>query len=206
AAFRTCSQHQLNLLSFKDERLLNWNLTEHKSRSQAYRAIVSYLIEADVAQRQRLLAEIERQLMPTARPPRLTLSWNEVRQMQQQYPNVTLGTHTANHLDLSTHSDRTAEEMKISMAQMKTEIGCQPQHLAFPYNRYNDQAIAQVAAARLSSAVAIAPDPVVRLGTSRYALPRLEAPQSMLLLKSWTNGGFPDVSRRLFGRIWTTPC
>lgn len=205
SAFRTCSRYRLNLLSFKDKRLLDWTLTEHKQREQAYRAIVSYLIEADVAQRQKLLAEIDRQLMPTAYPPQLTLTWDEVRQMQQQYPNITLGVHTANHLDLSTHSDRTAEEMKISMAQIRAATGIRPQHLSFPYNRYNDQALAQVAAARLSSAVAIAPDPVVRLGTSRYALPRLEAPQSMLLLKSWTNGGFPDTSRRLFGHTWTTP-
>ena len=205
SAFRACSHHQLRLLSFSDGKLEDWNLVEDKQRERAYGAIASYLIEADVAQRLALLTEIDRQLAPIAYPPQLTLSWDEVRQMQQQYPNITLGVHTSNHLDLSKHSDQTAEEMRVSVEQMITETGIRPQHLSFPYNRYNAEAQDQVAAAELSSAVAIAPDPVVRMGTSRYALPRLEAPQSTLLLKSWTNGGFPDISHRLFGPPWTTP-
>jgi peptidoglycan/xylan/chitin deacetylase (PgdA/CDA1 family) len=205
SAFRTASKHQLNLLSWEDKRLKNWNLEESNQREQAYYDIADYLIEADTVQRQDLLNEIDQQLSPTAYPPRLTLTWDEVRQLQQQYANITLGVHTSNHLDLSTHSEKTAQEMELSIEHMATATGVRPKHLSFPYNRYNAQAQAQVVAAQLSSAVAVASDPVVRLETSCYALPRLAAPQSMLLLKSWTNGGFPDISQRLFGHTWTTP-
>jgi peptidoglycan/xylan/chitin deacetylase (PgdA/CDA1 family) len=205
AAFRTGSKYRLHLSSLADRRLKDWNLKDQAQREQAYSEISSYLIEADIVQRQELLTEIDRQLAPTAYPPRLTLTWDEVRQMQQQYPNITLGVHTSNHLDLSIHSEKTAQEMETSVQQMVAAIGTRPKHLSFPYNRYNAQAQAQVAAAQFSSAVAVGPDPVVRLNTSCYALPRLAAPASMLLLKSWTNGGFPDISQRLFGHIWTTP-
>ncbi len=205
AAFRTCSKHQLKLSSFGSEKLKNWNLAESTQRDHAYNEIATYLIEADVKQRQELLAEIDQQLAPKAYPPRLTLTWEEVKQLQQQYPQITLGIHTSNHLDLSVHSEQTAQEIEISIEHIAAATGVRPQHLSFPYNRYNAQAQAQVAAAKLSSAVAIADDPVVRSDTSCYALPRLVAPESMLLLRSWTNGGFPDTSKRLFGRTWTTP-
>ena len=88
---------------------------------------------------------------------------------------------------------------------MIKETGDRPQHLAFPYNRYNEQAQAQVIAAQLRSAVVATDDPIVRGDTFLYALPRLDAPKSMTLLKSWTNGGFPDISNRIFGRKWIHP-
>ncbi len=204
-AFRTASNHRLNLLSWADPRLQDWDLAEPKQRENVYREISKYLIEADAVQRQELLNEIDRQLAPMARPPRLTLTWDEVRQLHQQYPNIALGVHTSNHLDLSTHTEQTAQEMELSIEQIVAATGIRPKHFSFPYNRYNAQAQAQVVAAKFSSAVAIASDPVVRLDTSCYALPRLVAPASMLLLKSWTNGGFPDFSKRFLGRTWTTP-
>jgi peptidoglycan/xylan/chitin deacetylase (PgdA/CDA1 family) len=205
AAFGASSRQQLNLSSQKDQRLQDWNLAESTQQKQAYSAISSYLIEAGVTARQDLLTEIDRQLAPIAYPPRLTLNWDEVRQMQQQYPNIALGIHTSNHLDLSTHSEKAAQEMELAIEHVSAATGTRPKHLSFPYNRYNAQSQAQAVAAKLCSAVAIAADPVVRLSTSCYALPRLAAPQSMLLLKSWTNGGFPDTSKRLFGHMWTTP-
>lgn len=200
SAFRARSRHRLRVPSLGD-----WDLETDKQQQKAYGAIVNYLIEADVAQRNAALAEIDRQLVPVAYPPRLTMNWNEVRALQQQYPNITLGVHTSNHLDLYTHSDQTAEELRISTEHMVAQTGLQPKHLAFPYNRYCLQAQMQVAESCLQSAVLVTNDPVVRPDTSCYELPRLQAPKSMALLKSWTNGGFPDVSQRLFKRAWTHP-
>ncbi len=205
AAFRTCSHYNLDLSDRDRFELGCWNLRDEAQRQQAYRKISHHLIEADVISRQQLLAEIDRQLAPIAYAPRLTLNWEEIRQSQQQYPNLAWGVHTAHHLDLSIHSDQAAHEMALSMEHMLAATGIRPQHFSFPYNRYNAQSQGAVKAAKLSSAVAIAEDPVVRTSTSPYALPRLCAPTSLLLLKSWTNGGFPDISRRLFGRTWTTP-
>lgn len=215
SAFRARSQHHLcldNQVTLADSKqtvdhtqLKNWDLADSNQAQAAYQSCGNYLIQASVEQRQALLAEIDTQLAPSAYPPRLTLNWNEVRHLQRQYSNITLGIHTANHIDLSTHSDQTTAEMQLSINHMIQATGSAPQHLAFPYNRCNPQAQSQVAASDIRSAVAVADDPVVRQGTSCYALPRLIAPHSMQLLKSWTNGGFPDVSQRLFGRVWTQP-
>ena len=212
AAFRARSKHDLTVLGN------HWNLaistgtistgTSAKraasTAEKAYSIITRHLIECTPQQRQQILQNIDEQLAPVAYTPRLTMNWDEVRELRQRYPQMTLGMHTANHLDLRTHSDRTNEEIQLSTAHFLSETGEQPQHFAFPYNRYSPEARNQVAK-HLRSAVAVADDPVVRLETSQYALPRLEAPQSLTLLKSWTNGGFPDVTQRLFRRVWTHP-
>lgn len=204
SAFRARSQNAL-LLAEWDSTFRDWNLADSQQRSQAHTVLVMYLIQANVQKREALLAEIDAQLAPVAYPPRLTINWEEARSLNKQYPNITLGVHTSNHLDLSIHKDKTAEELTTSIEQMISSLGVQPKHFAFPYNRYCDEAQAQVKAAHLSSAVVANPDPVVRAHTSPHALPRLEAPKSMALLKSWTNGGFPDVSKRLFNTPWVTP-
>jgi peptidoglycan/xylan/chitin deacetylase (PgdA/CDA1 family) len=180
-------------------------LSDRQQREDAYEEIACHLIKTDVRSRQTLLSDIDSQLAPSAYPPRLTLNWDEVRQIQQCHPNITLGIHTANHIDLSAHPDQVTPELEMSIGQVVAATGDRPKHLAFPYNRYSPCAREKVEAAQLSSAAAVFSDPVVRANTSSYALPRLEAPQSMLLLKSWTNGGFPDISQRLFNRTWIHP-
>ena len=201
SAFRARTRHLLGLSNLS---LANWDLSEQKRCEKAYRMIANHLITCTPKQRQTVLESINRQLAPAAYPPRLTMNWDEVRELRHCYPNITLGVHTANHLDLSTHYQHTDREMELSIAHLLAETGERPQHLAFPYNRYNAKAQGQVAA-HLRSAMVTATDPVVRSQTSPYALPRLEAPQSLLMLKSWTNGGFPDVTQRLFGRVWARP-
>lgn len=195
-AFRSRSQHQITLPT-----LGTWQLDDPLVITQAYHTIALHLIQLTYPQRKNLLTDIKRQLAPTAHPPRLTMTWADVRQIQQDYPNITLGVHTASHLDLRTHPECTDSELTQSIHQFKTATSEQPHHMAFPYNRYSPQAQKQVAN-YLRSAVAIAPDPVVRRNTSLYALPRLEAPKSLTMLKSWTNSGFPDLSHKLIGCSW----
>ena len=199
SVFRTRSRHCLSL-----PEIGTWQLTDPAAIKAAYRQIAVYLVSKTYLERQSLLASIKAQLGPTTSPPRLTMTWADIQQLQQQYPNITLGTHTASHIDLSTHPEETDYEMTRSIAQMEAAIGDRPNHLAFPYNRYCAQAQARVAT-HLRSAVAVAADPVVRSSTSRYALPRLEAPKSITMLKSWTNGGFPHLSQRLLGCSWVRP-
>ena len=196
SAFRARSQHHLSINHH------TWNLTNQADI--AYQTLSRHLIECLPAQRQNILEAIDQQLKPTAYPPRMTMNWDEVRELHQNYPQITLGIHTANHIDLETHSDRTTEEITLAISQIESAVGIRPHHLAFPYNRYNTSAQAQ-AAQHLKSAVAVAKDPVVRADTSPYALPRLEGPQSLTLLKSWTNGGFPDFTQKLFKQAWTKP-
>ena len=194
--FRSRSQHQLSL-----PELGTWQLTKPSVITQAYHTVALHLVQLTYPQRKNLLATIKQQLAPTGCPPRLTMTWPDVQKLQQSYPNIMLGVHTASHLDLATHPDCTDTELRQSIYQLETVTGERPLHMAFPYNRYSTEAQKQVAK-YLRSAVAIAPDPVVRSHTSTYALPRLEAPRSLLLLKSWTNSGFPSLSQKLLGCSW----
>lgn len=208
ATFRARSQQRLSLPALQEkvpERVSQWDLSCQSEQQAAYGAIASYLIEASVEQKQQLLAAIDEQLAPTAYPPRLTINWDEVCQLQQQYPNITLGVHTVNHLDLSRHTEHTTEEVQQAVQQVEQATGQRPEHLAFPYNRYNDRVIELVKAANLRSAVAEGGDVVVYSHSSRYSLPRLDGPQSLTMLKSWTNGSFPDLSQRLLRRCWAQP-
>ncbi|MEL6261207.1 MAG: polysaccharide deacetylase family protein [Cyanobacteria bacterium J06626_6] len=194
--------------SLSDWKLADWKLADWKLDSEtacqvAYRAIARHLIVCTPLQRDQILQAVDQQLRPTVYPPRMTLTWDDVRELRQRYPMIDLGVHTASHIDLQTHWQDTEHELQLSINRLLTETGDRPQHLAFPYNRYCVESQTQ-AAAYLRSAVATSEaDPVVRAHTDRYALPRLEAPESMLLLKAWTNGGFPDVPQRLFGRALT---
>ncbi|MEL7401189.1 MAG: polysaccharide deacetylase family protein, partial [Pseudomonadota bacterium] len=208
ATFRARSQHQLNLPALKNKApnsTSQWDLTRESEQRAAYGAIVGYLIEASVEQKQQLLATLYEQLAPTATPPRLTMNWDEVRQLQQQYPNITLGVHTVNHLDLSIHTEQTTAEVQTSVQQVEQATGQRPEHLAFPYNRYNDRVIELVKAANIRSAVAEGGDVIVHKGSNRYSLARLDGPQSLTMLKSWTNGSFPALSQRLLRQYWDQP-
>lgn len=204
STFRARSQHTLDLSDFSPS-LQQWDLNQPQEQTAAYGAIAQVLIEATVSQRTAILTAIDQQLAPTAYPPRLTMTWEDARQLQREYPNITLGVHTANHIDLETHSEFAEQEIVASITAMERELGERPKHLAFPYNRFNKQSKAQ-AARYLRSAVADSPnDGVVRTHTSNYELPRLCAPRSLTMLKSWTNGGFPDTGLKLFRRAWLNP-
>lgn len=199
ATFRSRSKHDLSL-----PELGRWQLNHPSVIKQAYHHIALHLVKETYPRRQEWLAKIDKQLAPAASPPRLTMTWADIQQLQQQYPNITLGVHTASHLDLSTHADKIEDEMTQSIHQLTAVTGDRPQHFAFPYNRYSLEAQKRVAK-YMRSAIAITPDRVVRDDTSPHELTRLEAPKSFTMLKSWVDSGFPSLSQKLLGYSWTCP-
>ncbi|MEL6605134.1 MAG: polysaccharide deacetylase family protein, partial [Cyanobacteria bacterium J06614_10] len=162
SAFRARSQHTLSLSHLG---LSDWSLGNGMAENEtvcrvAYRAIARHLITCTPAERHQILQAVDQQLKPTVYPPRMTLTWDDVRELRQRYPMIDLGVHTANHIDLQTHWQDTERELKLSINRLLGETGDRPQHLAFPYNRYRVESQTQ-AAAYLRSAVATSPaDPV----------------------------------------------
>jgi peptidoglycan/xylan/chitin deacetylase (PgdA/CDA1 family) len=198
-SYRSCSA-----LSLEDYGLQTWQLTDSSALRQAYFAIVHKLLKAGAEDRQHLMEVVLNQLAPTQKPPRLLMTWEEVRQLRQQFPNFELGAHTANHIDLGTHSHLAVQEIETSLDRIEAETGYRPRHFAYPYNRYNAAAQSAVKRLNLKSAVATCAEPVVRQQPDFYALPRVEASRSMTLLRLRTSGAFPDLSKRLLGRVWTS--
>lgn len=190
-------------LSLEDFGLQTWRLINPIELRRAYFAIVQYLLDAGLEDRDTLLAAVIARLAPNQSPPRLMMNWQEVRQLKQQFPNIELGAHTVNHLDLNTHSHLAKQEVSGALDRIEAETGYRPQHFAFPYNRYNASAQAAIQSLGMKSAVATSAEPVVRQNPDFYALPRLEATPSMTLVRLRTSGAFPDLSKRLLGRVWT---
>lgn len=197
--FRVRSRQQLSLMDYG---LRSWDLMNPLELRGAYFEIATTLVSAPVALRKALLSEIRDQLKPLETPPRLTMNWDEVRQLRRDYPDFALGVHTVNHIDLSTHVEATAWEVQTAIKQVEAETDYRPRHFAYPYNRCNEATRSRLQQTPVTSAVTTTDDPVLRANPDIYALPRIEAARSMTLLRLRTGGAFPDLSKRLVGRAW----
>ena len=188
-------------LDLQEEGLAPVTLRDPITVQRTYLALERMLTVGSRARRQVLLSEIANQLRPSRDPPRLTMTWEEVGQLYQQYPNITIGAHTRDHVDLTGCDSITlAEEIRGSLGDVKRELGGTPEHFSFPYGRSNAYARAAVQQALLRSAVVTEPARLVRAGADELALPRLGAPRGMSLFPHFTSGAYPDLSLALLGR------
>jgi peptidoglycan/xylan/chitin deacetylase (PgdA/CDA1 family) len=63
----------------------------------------------------------------------LCLSWDEVKTFAAD-PLVTIGAHSVSHCNLARQSEEiAAQEMAVSRARIEQALGCNVQHLAYPY-------------------------------------------------------------------------
>jgi len=198
--FRVRSRQQLDL---KDFGLRRWTLVNPLVLREAYFAITDKLVTAPVSLRNAILNEVRSQLAPLETPPRLTMTWDDVRRLRREYPSFDIGVHTVHHLDLTTHVDATTWQVQTAVERVEAQTGYRPHHFAYPYNRCNAATRAKLQNTSVRSAVTTAAEPVVRPNPDIYALPRLEAARSMTLLRLRTGGAFPDLSLQLLGRAWT---
>jgi peptidoglycan/xylan/chitin deacetylase (PgdA/CDA1 family) len=166
-----------------------------------YLLVADRLSFLDDAARATLLAEIVDQLAPSRPPPRLTMGWDDVRQLLQRHPGFELGVHTRDHLDL------TACDSAVSRAQLKGSIddvrhhaGVVARHFAFPFGRSCTRAVDDVRAVALASAAVTEPATLVRRGADVFRLPRLMAPATARNFAFLTGGAWPDASLALFHR------
>jgi peptidoglycan/xylan/chitin deacetylase (PgdA/CDA1 family) len=178
------------------------DLSDAPSRRWGFRRLADRLITATVAEREQILADVEDQLRPVAESPRLTLTWDEVRDLRERYPRFQIGVHTRNHLDLSTHGGPGAEtEIRDSVDDVRREVGEVPVHFSFPYNRPSEPARQVLRDLGLRSAVAAGRHVLVKENTDRFALPRVEAPRSMTMFRLWSGGVCSRRSLDLMGNI-----
>ena len=152
------------------------------------------LLEATHQERQQLLEEVECQLMPKGTAPRLTLNWDDVRELRRRYPFFEIGGHTREHIDLRKHHDEVARsEINGCAEDVRRELGVPPRHFSFPYGRWCDETRQFVCASGWQSAVGISVNIRVDKASDRFAIPRVEAPQTMTDLRFKTSGAYPGV-------------
>lgn len=151
-----------------------------------YEAIVAELIDADMEGRERILAELAEELRPTARPPRLTMNWDEVRELVRRYPNFAIGAHTAEHVDLRARPEHAKEQIARCVADIERELGFRPAHFSFPYGRHAELSRRAVRECGLKSAVVAGEDYLIGVRSNRFELARVAAPASMTRFRSLT--------------------
>lgn len=177
------------------------DLRVESEASRAYRSVADRLLVATWDDREALLAAVRSQLKPSGAPPRLTLTWDEVEKLLSFHPRFEVGVHTRGHVDLVTNGGDTArQEIHACVADVERELRREVAHFSFPYGRTNDELCRVVSEAGLRSAVATEPAALIRPGTNRFAMPRLEAPPDKTLFRFWTSGACPGLPTRLTGR------
>jgi peptidoglycan/xylan/chitin deacetylase (PgdA/CDA1 family) len=204
SAFRTRTADTLDLTAF-DPTAGPWTLGDPVVDTQAYQATCGLLVDATVEQRDDIQAAMVAQLAPAAAPPNMTMTWDDVRTLRSNFPAITLGVHSANHIDLRQHPEQIEHEARACINHYERNLGTTPEHFAFPYNRHDavsEEAVAQYFRSSVGENPA---DPVIRPGAAPHGMQRVAAPSKMALLRSFTDGGYPSVPQRLVGKVWSKP-
>ncbi len=173
----------------------SFDLRHPADRAEAYRIVCGRLLVASADERRAMLTVLHERLRPAEQPPRLTLSWDDVRTLLREYPGFEIGGHTGEHLDLTRASpEQACAEMRSCMDRIREQTGRPPRHFSFPYGRTSAGLRRLVADAGFDSACGGGGgDAVVRSTTDPYALPRVKAPAGMkrfAVLTSSANTGF----------------
>jgi len=184
---RTSDSLQIPLLGIQTT-----NLRSEAARAVILKKIHAYLLEATYLRRKELLNEINRQLMPEGKVPRLTLNWDDVRALCRKYPFFEIGGHTRDHIDLQKHRGELAHaEIDGCSEDIWRELGVRPRHFSFPYGRWCDETRQIVHASNWQSAVGINIKTRVDNTIDKFSIPRVEAPRTMTDLRFKTSGAYP---------------
>lgn len=152
------------------------------------------LLESTYAARSELLTELERQLRPTGSMPRLTMNWDEVRDLMHRFPLFEIGGHSRDHIDLRAHRGEAARgEIAGCASDLQRELGRDAQHFSFPYGRWSTESLSFTKDAGWRSAVGSSVDYRVGALTNRHLMARVETPLSMTALRFMTSGAFPGA-------------
>lgn len=194
-AFETRTQNRLSL------DLGSWDLADATQRSTAFQGLTEALIPATYGERERLMTRVIDRLQPVATPPRLILSWDEIRAALREFPNLEMGLHGTDHVDLS-HSSPGVVRSQIEgcIADYRRELGRDPVHFAFPYNRHSTPARAMLRELGLRSAMGSGDDESIGLDTDRFAIARIDPPEERSLFRFYTSGAFPSLPKTILGR------
>ena len=165
------------------------DLGDARAKAAAYNALLLWFISALPAARAKMLACLAEEFRPECSPPRLTMNWDEVRELIRKYPNIEIGLHSAEHLDMTAHENAVAQnEMDQSLRATQRELGIRPEHFAFPYNRVSTEARALAREFGFRSAVASGRSVRISKESDLMALPRMETCRSLALFRFRTGG------------------
>ena len=166
------------------------DLRDAKAKAAAYAALQLWFISALPSARAEMLACLAEEFRPECMPPRLTMNWDEVRELVRKHPGIEIGLHSAEHLDMTAHDGAVAQnELDQCLRAAQRELGLRPEHFAFPYNRVSPTARALVRNSGFRSAVASGHSVRISVHSDLLSLPRMETCRSLTLFRFKTGGG-----------------
>ncbi len=170
------------------------DIADSRQHAAARSVLDKHLLEASYAERCAVLNEVERQLKPGGTAPRLTMNWDELRELARRFPRFEIGGHSRNHIDLHRHRGEVARAEIAGCAEdLRRELGREPQHFAFPYQRWCEETRSLVRETGWRSALGKSKDYRIGLSSDRYVMARAETPMSMTALRFRTSAGFPGA-------------
>ncbi|MEZ5411435.1 MAG: polysaccharide deacetylase family protein [Acidimicrobiales bacterium] len=153
-----------------------------------------HLLAASYPERAVLLAALAEALEPAHEPPRLTLTWDEVRELATAHPKIEIGVHTANHVDLAAADEATIwDELNTSINAVEKAVGVRPRHQSFPYGRVGTAARRLMAEAGLDTAMGGTGHQRIGAASDRFDLPRLDAGMTFSQLRARTHPSFGSL-------------
>jgi peptidoglycan/xylan/chitin deacetylase (PgdA/CDA1 family) len=174
-----------------------YNLSRPADMARARADLNEILISLSAVERRVLLDEIAAQLRPTRGLPRLTLSWAEVKTLVGRHPNISIGSHTRDHTDLSACDAGTRDaEITTSIADVGANLGLGVSHFTYPYGRAMRHGEKLLGKLGLRSACVTEPARPIDANTSPYAIMRFEAPRDMSLFRLLVSGVHSRFPRR----------
>ncbi len=170
-----------HVLHFDDER--------HDLATDAipvYHMLCRRLLVSPPEDREQLLHSVHEQLAPHTEPPRLTLTWDELRSLASG--PFSIQSHGVDHVDLRSHAGHALTEARSSHDRIVAMIGHAPEHFSFPYGRSCNAARDALHRTGYVSAVSDSPLCLIAPGVDVLAMPRVEAPASSARLAFLTSG------------------
>ena len=175
------------------------DLSSPTARDTLYHQLVCELKEASsIDERRARLTDVQSQLKPTGKPPRLTLSWDDARDLQRRYPNILIGCHSVDHFDLTRCSAKQLErEITQSAQHLRDHLGLDSPLFSYPYGEVDEHVVAAVAKGGFRLAMTVAPVHPIVAPADPLLLPRVDAPSDFTLFKYRTTGAYTDTPSRI---------
>jgi peptidoglycan/xylan/chitin deacetylase (PgdA/CDA1 family) len=124
------------------------------------------------------------------------MSWDELRQLRDS--GMCLGSHTANHVDLTQCNTEQLElEIVGSKAMLETGLGCPIRHFSYPWGRFTEQVLQRVRAAGYITAAAVSVNADAPIHPwDAFTLPRVTAHPASTPKELLRSIAFPNLLRR----------
>ncbi len=168
---------------------------------QSYAAASGELLGVGMDVRELTLDLIRDELEPTRPIARTTMTWDEVRTLDREFPSIELGVHTDEHVDLAALPlSRALAHVRSCVNRFLEELGRRPAHFAFPYCRVHEEARRALPSLGLRSAMTTTGVIDTTRSDGAFDLQRLEARECLDSIAYWTSSAHPDLSQKLFRR------